>query len=451
SALVLCLIALSRSGSPAEKKEKKKKAEAPQTAVSAPGPAPARTPAAPRIVAVRAGRLIDGRGGAPQRDAVILIEDDRIKAVGAGLAIPADAQVIDLSHSTVLPGLIDCHTHLTQQSGDYTEGLFRRSPIDLAVVAHVHAKRTLEAGFTTVRDVGAAEFIDVALRNAIERGEVVGPRMLVATLAIGSTGGHNDLSGFSPYLRFDRFSGIADGPDEIRKLVRFEVKNGADWIKVMATGGVLSEEASVGAPQYSQEELDMVVAEAAMWGKRVAAHAHGTEGIKRAARAGVASIEHGGLIDDEGIRLLKEKGIYLVPDIYTDEYILAEADHLGLPQKMIEKEKLLRKSQIANWKRAIAAGVKLAFGTDAGVYPHGQNAHQFHSLLTLGLTPAEVLRMATTSAADLLGWSDRVGSVTPGRYADLIAVDGDPLTDVTELERVRFVMKGGVVFKEAAH
>jgi imidazolonepropionase-like amidohydrolase len=401
----------------------------------------------PRIVAVRAGRLIDGQGGSPVRDAVILIQGDRVTAAGPGLAIPAGAEVIDLSKKTVLPGLIDCHTHLTQQSGDYYEDLFRRTPIDQAIVAPVYARRTLEAGFTTVRDVGAAEFIDVALRNAINRGDVPGPRMLVATLAVGSTGGHNDLSGFSPYLRFDKFSGVADGPAEIRKLIRLEVKNGADWIKVMATGGVLSEEESVGGPQYSQEELDTVVSEAAMWGKKVAAHAHGTEGIKRAARAGVASIEHGGLIDEEGVQLLKQKGIYLVPDIYTDEYILAEADHLGLPPKMIEKEKELRKHQLVNWKRAIAAGVKLAFGTDAGVYPHGQNAKQFHSLLELGLTPAQVIRMATVNAADLIGWSDRAGTLTPGHYADLIAVDGDPLTDVTELERVRFVMKGGVVVK----
>jgi imidazolonepropionase-like amidohydrolase len=406
------------------------------------------TSPAPRVVAVRAGRLLDGRGGAPITNAVILITGDRITAVGPGLAIPPEAEIVDLSGKTVLPGLIDVHTHLTQQSGgDYYEEIFRRTPIDAAVVAHVYARRTLEAGFTTVRDVGASEFIDVALRNAINRGDVEGPRMLVATLALGSTGGHNDLSGFSPYLHFDHFSGIADGPAEIRKLVRFEVKNGADWIKVMATAGVLSEEESVGAPQYSQEEMDAVVAEAAMWGKKVAAHAHGAEGIKRAARAGVASIEHGGLIDEEGVRLLKAKGIYLVPDIYTDEYILAEAGNLGLPPKMIEKERELRVHQMANWKRAIAAGVKLAFGTDAGVYPHGQNAHQFHSLLSLGLTPAQVIAMATVNAADLLGWSDKVGTLTPGHYADLIAVDGDPLEDVTELERVRFVMKGGDVIK----
>jgi imidazolonepropionase-like amidohydrolase len=407
----------------------------------------AEKPEAPKRLAIRAGRLLDGTGAPPVRNAVLLIEGDRITAVGPDVKIPPGVETIDLSKSTVLPGLIDCHTHITSQSGDYLNDLFRRSPIDIAVTAHVYARRTLEAGFTTVRDVGASEFIDVALRNAINRGDVVGPRMQVATLTVGATGGHNDLNGFSPYLHMEGFKGVADGPDEIRKLIRFEVKNGADWIKVMATAGVLSEEESVGAPQYSQEEMNAVVQEAAMWGKKVAAHAHGAEGIKRAARAGVASIEHGGMIDEEGVRLLKEKGIYLVPDIYTDEYILAEADTIGLPQKLVEKEKELRKNQLTNWKRAIAAGVKLAFGTDAGVYPHGQNAKQFHSLLALGLTPLQVIQMATTNAADLLGWSDRVGSLQPGRYADLIAVDGDPLQDVTELERVRFVMKGGVVVK----
>jgi imidazolonepropionase-like amidohydrolase len=315
------------------------------------------------------------------------------------------------------------------------------------MVAHVYARRTLEAGFTSVRNVGAGEFIDVAMRNAINEGRMVGPRMMVSGLAIGATGGHGDLNGFSPYLHFDGFSNIADGVDEIRKLVRLDVKRGADVIKVIAGAGVLSEEQSVGAPQYTQEELNALVQEATMWGRKVAAHAHGAEAIKRAVRAGVASVEHGGLIDEEGVRLMKEKGTYLVPDIYTDAYIVEEGPKHGLPDQIIEKEKQLRISQKQNWGRALKAGVKFAFGTDAGVYPHGQNARQFAYLLEVGFTPMQVIQMATVNAADLMGWSDKVGAVEPGLYADLIAVDGDPLQNVRELERVRFVMKGGVVVK----
>ena len=295
-----------------------------QTAPSAPAAA-----AAPMRIAIRAGRLIDGLGGAPMAEAVILVENDRITAVGRGLAIPNGARVIDLSRSTVLPGFIDAHTHVTSQPENYMEDLFRKSPIDVAVSAHVYARRTLDAGFTTIRDVGAGEFIDVALRNAINAGTVPGPRMQVATLTVGSTGGHGDITGFSPYLKFGQFSGIADGEAEIRKLVRFEVKNGADLIKMLASAGVLSEEESVGAPQFTQEEMNAVVDEARMWGRKVAAHAHGAEAIKRALRAGVASVEHASLIDDEGIRLAKEKGAYLVMDIYNDDYIMAEYKRLG--------------------------------------------------------------------------------------------------------------------------
>ena len=403
-----------------------------------------------RQVAIRAARLIDGRGGAPQQSPVVIIKGDRIVAVGSNLPIPAGAQIIDLAGATLLPGLIDCHTHITSQSQDYYADKFRRSPIDYAVTAHVYARRTLEAGFTTVRDVGAAEFIDVALRNAINSGTVVGPRMQIATLGISATGGHGDLTGFSPYLKLGQFSSIADGADEIRKLVRFEVKHGADLIKVAATAGVLSEEESVGAPQYSQEEMNALVDEARMWGKKVAAHAHGAEGIKRAIRAGVASVEHGSLLDEEGIRLMKQHGTYLVADIYNDDYILAEFARLGYPEKIIAKERSIGRLQRENFQRAVRAGVKVAFGTDAGVYPHGWNAKQFVHMVRWGLTPMGAIQAATTNAAALLGWEDRVGAVVPGRYADIIAVDGDPLRDITELERVTFVMKGGVVYKSKA-
>jgi imidazolonepropionase-like amidohydrolase len=404
-------------------------------------------------VLVRAGRLIAVRGGTVLTNQAILIEGDRIKEVGAADAVaghaPRDARVIDLRNATVLPGLIDCHTHITSEPGDYYKQLFRMSAIDEAVKAHLYAKRTLDAGFTTVRNVGAGEFIDVALRNAINEGAVPGPRMLVSTMPLSATGGHGDVNGMSPYLRFEGFSGIANGVDQIREKIRFEVKYGADLIKVLASAGVLSEEESVGAPQYSQEELNAVVEEATMWGRKVAAHAHGAEAIKRAVRAGVASVEHGSLIDDEGIRLMKERGTYLVADIYNDDYIIAEYTRLGFPQKIIEKERLVGRQQRENFKKAVRAGVKIAFGTDAGVYPHGWNAKQFAHMVRWGTTPMQAIQAATVNAADLIGWADRVGALEPGKFADVIAVVGDPLQDVTVLEHVVFVMKGGQVVKDS--
>jgi imidazolonepropionase-like amidohydrolase len=398
------------------------------------------------VTLLHAGRLFDAAAGTMHTNQDVLITGETITAVGPGLSAPAGASILDFRNLTVLPGLIDCHTHVTSESGDYYGDLFRRSPIDVAVRAHVYARRTLLAGFTTIRDVGAPEFVDVALRNAIDDGTVVGPRMLVATLTVGATGGHGDLVGFSPYLRLKgQFSGIADGPDEIRKLVRLEVKNGADWIKLIATAGVLSEEESVGAPQYSLEEMKAAVDEAALWGRKVAAHAHGAEGIKRAVRAGVASIEHGGMIDEEGVALMKHHGTVLVPDIYTDRYLLAEAPRLSWPDKIIEKERVLQQNQVANWRRAVASGVQVAFGTDAGVYPHGQNARQFPLLLELGLTPAQVLQTATVNGARLIGWEQKIGVIAAGHFADLIAVNGDPLGDLSLLQHVAFVMKGGRV------
>ena len=397
-----------------------------------------------KVVLVRTGALIDVLEGRVLTGQDVLVEDGKIVRVGPGIAAPEGTSVVDLSKKTVLPGLIDVHTHVTSQPEDYYADRFRRSPIDVAVTAHVYARRTLEAGFTTLRVVGSAEYVDIALRNAIDKGLVVGPRLKVAGLAIGSTGGHADLTGFSPYLRFERFTGVADGVDAVRKLVRQNVKYGADVIKMIASAGVLSEEESVGAPQYSLEEMKAICDEAAMWGRKVAAHAHGTEAIKMAVRAGVASIEHGSLIDDEGIRLMKERGTFLVADVYNDDWILAEFAKMGYPEKIIEKERSVGRLQRENFAKAVKAGVKIAYGTDAGVYPHGLNARQFRYMVAGGLTPMQAIQSATSSAAELLGWKE-VGAIAPGRFADLVAVDGDPLKDVTILEKVSFVMKGGEV------
>ena len=398
----------------------------------------------PIMVLVRAGALVDVTRGTVLKGQEILIENGVIKEVGPNLVAPVGARIVDLSAKTVLPGLIDVHTHITSQPEDYYADIFRRTPIDIAVTAHVYAKRTLEAGFTTLRVVGSPEYVDVALRNAIDAGKVAGSRLKVAGLSIGSTGSHGDLTGFSPYLKFERFSGVADGVDAVRKLVRQNVKYGADIIKMIASAGVLSEEESVGAPQYSFEEMKAICDEAAMWGRKVAAHAHGTEAIKRAVLAGVASIEHGSLIDDEGIRMMKERGTVLVADVYNDDWILAEFAKMGYPEKIIEKERKVGRLQRENFAKAVKAGVKQAYGTDAGVYPHGLNARQFRYMVAGGLTPMQAIQSATVNAAELLGW-DKVGAIAPGRFADLVAVDGDPLKDVTLLEKVSFVMKGGEV------
>ena len=397
-------------------------------------------------LALRVGTLIDGLGGPPISPAVILIEGERIVAVGANVEIPADAEVLDLSTATVLPGLIDCHTHITMAPGEATER-FRSSAMDAAILAPGYAKATLEAGFTTIRDLGAPQFVDVALRNAIDRGDIPGPRIQAATMSISATGGHADINGYSPFVELHELSGIADGVDEIRRKVRFEVKYGADVIKVTATAGAMSEEDSVDRALYTQEELDALVDEAAMWGRRVAAHAHGAEGIKRAVRAGVASIEHGTFLDEEAARLMVEHGTYLVKDSFEDRWFLERAPDWGYPPIIIEKLGLIVEGHEAALKLAIRHGVKIAFGTDAGIIPHGDNAKQFRDFVAWGMEPMDAILSATQHAADLLGWEDRIGTITVGKLADIIAVEGDPLADITVLERVHFVMKGGTVYR----
>jgi len=401
------------------------------------------------VTGVKAGRLLDVVSGKVLEKQVIIIEGEKIKSVGSesSIAIPSGASIIDLSDATVLPGLIDCHTHIVMQLERYDDR-FRKSPIDAAVTAHLYAKRTLEAGFTTCRDVGSGEFIDVALKKAINEGKVVGPRLFVAGHGLSATGGHGDLSGYSPYLKFDGFSGVVDGVDEIRKKIRWNIKFGADHIKFAATAGVLSEEESVGAPQFSFEEMKAIVDEAAMWGRKVAAHAHGAEGIKMAVKAGVASIEHGSLLDDEGIALMKQKGTYLVPTVIAGDAVEKFGKQYNLPEKLMEKARMLNTKKRESYRKAIKAGVKIAFGTDAGVFPHGMNALEFKLLVDLGMTPMQAIQSATLIAAELLGHQDKIGSVEAGKYADLVAVKGDPLKDITLLERVQYVMKGGVVYKD---
>lgn len=410
--------------------------------------------AKPEVVALKAARLFDGRGDAAVANGVVIVEGGKIRAAGSGIPIPAGARVIDLGDATLLPGLIDAHTHLTIESTDNwlqeTLDGFRRTTPEVAIRATAYARKILMAGFTTVRDVGSGDYIDVGLRNSIDGGVVPGPRMMVAVHALGARGGHCDDGGF-PFGFFGDEPGIelgiASGADQFRDSVRFQVKYGADVIKICATGGVLSLNDEVDTPQLTQEEMNAIVEEAHRLRKKVAAHAHGSEGAKYAIRAGVDSIEHGSFLDDEALRMMKEHGTYLVPTLLAGEYTAGRAGIRHYPPEIAAKAKAALAARSDMFRRALKRGVKIAFGTDSAVSPHGINAQEFSLLVGLGMTPAAALRAATSSAADLLGLSKTIGTLEPGKDADVVAVPGDPFADIKVMEKVSFVMKGGEVFK----
>ena len=407
---------------------------------------PAARPAGKVIV--HAGKLLDVRTGKTLTDQAIVIEGDRISSVGpsAQARRSADERLVDLSNATVLPGLTDAHTHLTMNPQDVgPRGLTISIPRETLTGAR-NARITLEAGFTTVRNVGADGYSDVALRDAINDGDVPGPRMLVSGPPLGITGGHCDEN-LLPYEYHYSAEGVADGVEGVQHKVRETIKYGADLIKICATGGVLSHGDNPQASAYTPEELKAIVADAHRLGRKVAAHAHGAQGILWASEAGVDSIEHGSYIDDAGIAEMKKNGTYLVPTLYLADWFLENAERLHVPPELIAKGREVMPAARKNIAHAFASGVKVAFGTDAAVYPHGLNAHEFAVMVKLGLTPLQSIQAATINAADLLGWSDKMGAVEPGKWADIIALDGDPLQDVTTLERVKFVMKGGEVVK----
>jgi imidazolonepropionase-like amidohydrolase len=397
---------------------------------------------------VRAARIIDGRGGTPLSNAAILIRGDKIERIGPAAELRGN-KIIDLGNATVLPGMIDLHTHLTDEVGtNWERALLTTTPGKAAIFGAKNARDTLMAGFTTCRDMGPTwPYVDVDLKYAIEKGAMPGPRLMVAGNYVSATGGAGDARQFSIYVDVPIVQNLADGVEAVRRAVRTNFKNGADFVKILATGAVMSQGIPPGAQQYSDEELAVAVQEAKRWGRFVAAHAHGADGIKAALRAGVRTIDHGSMLDEEGAQLIKQKGAWFAPTLYVGQAILEDNKALNIPAHQVEREKMMTGTQERAFKLALAQKLPIAFATDAGVFPHGRNAKEFALRVGLGQSPMAAIEGATRIAAEAIGWSDRVGTLEAGRFADLIAVTGDPIADITELERVNFVMKGGVVYR----
>ena len=409
-------------------------------AAAASGQAPAQ-----KTVVIKAGKLLDVKTGKTLTNQTIVIQGDKIASIGSSAQAPAGATVIELPNATVLPGLIDAHTHITFNPSFGYQTLGISVPRE-ALTGAKNAKVTLEAGFTTIRNVGARGYTDVALRDAINAGDVPGPRMLVSGPALSITGGHCDQN-LLPFEFHASSEGAADGIEAVQHKTREIIKYGADVIKICATGGVLSKGDDPNAAQYTLDEMKAIVADAHRLGRKVAAHAHGAQGVIWASQAGVDSVEHGHLMNDEAIATLKKNGTYLVPTLYLMDWQKENAKQANLPEYAKRKMETVSEMGQMNAKKAFAAGVKIGFGTDAAVYPHGLNAHEFAAYVRIGMTPLQAIQTATINDADLLGWSDKIGTIEAGKFADIVAVDGDPLQDVTTLQSVKFVMKGGEVVK----
>jgi imidazolonepropionase-like amidohydrolase len=414
--------------------------------------------AADQAIVLKAARMFDGKAKALAQNGVVIVQGNKIVDVGSNLSVPNDAQVVDLGDATICPGFMDGHTHLTMDfSGDYNARRLHELDLNVseqAIKATTYARATVEAGFTTVRDLGSRvvasrEFVDIALRNSINKGVIVGPRMLVATKGIGATGGHFDpTSGFRDFLfgrEPDYTDGIGDGPEEIRKAVRFEVKNGADVIKAAVSGGVLSLADEVDTPQLTPAEIAALVDESHRLRKKVAVHCHGDQAARDAIAAGVDSIEHGSFMKSDTLAQMKSKGTYLAPTLMASEWIMGKLGNY--PAALQEKAKAAYNARTEMFRNAVKMGIKISFGTDAAVFPHGQNAKEFKLMTDLGMTPIDALRSATATTADLFGIAQKVGTLEKGKLADIIAMPGDPTADITATEHVSFVMKDGKIIR----